>query len=114
MNGKIGAGGLVALVVVALLIAAGVQALVGNTTEDDAAWPCEYFQTALRDFQDGTTTAAEFRAGLQEVERRSVIASERIQTAARNLLSQATSGTVSGIRGALGEMQSACVSAGVN
>lgn len=113
MNKGIGVGGWVAVVFILLLLVGGINALTGNTTSDDAAWPCEYFTTAYQDVRDGVITITEFRARLVEVNDRASIASGEIQAAARRVLAAVTSGTSVEIAGALGGMRAACAAAGV-
>ena len=81
-------------------------------TGDQSSLACNHFRNVLGDVQDGVLTDTELREKLKEVESNASIASPGVQTAARQLLAAATSGSSEEISAAGGKLLAACSVAG--
>ena len=97
-----------AAIAVVSVLAFGCASTSG-TAEQPASAACEQFHAVAVDWSDGVLTDDELRARIQRVETAAANGGDSaVASAAREMLSEVTSGTGAGLDGAVRTMSNAC------
>ena len=91
---------------------AAVETTPRATVHRESRLACNHFRNVARDVGRGVLTDVELRKKLKEVDDDAVIATPQVRSAATAMLAAMTTGTASDLLEAIGEMDSACSTAG--
>jgi major membrane immunogen (membrane-anchored lipoprotein) len=102
----------IGVLLVAVLLAGCGESTTEDSAADQSGLACNHFRNVAGDIADGVLTDAEAREKLKEIDDNAVIATPRIQSAARGMLAAMTAGDIAKLTREARRMDRACSAAG--